>query len=225
MSDKQDPLYWKSIKAGDFVSLTDFQSIELAGREGKDYRVRTVREITIRNSESGQPLAEYRLLELAAGNDNLLYLAVVIVNSEFELRVYFLPKGFSVGTRDHLVDIGQTWFFLPPPNPEDFVSSDLEYAPYPDIPPIEENGKAVEREYGPGGFGEPIYGSYRDGRDEVPVIIVEYTTDDEEALNPLIIVLEERWILPDGTIPTEGGFILPLIGCVVHPDSVETYAA
>jgi len=225
MTDKQDPRYWKAIKAGDFVSLTDYQSIDLAGRGGKDYRVRSVREITIPDKESGEALAEYRLVELSTGNDNLLYLVVVIVSTELELRVYFLPTGFSVGTRDHLVDVGQTWFFLPPSDPDDFVSSDLEYAPYPDIPPIEENGTEVEREYGPGGFGQPIYGSYHEGREEVPVIVTEYATDDEQALNPLILVLEERWILPDGTIPAEGGFVMPLIGCVVHPDSVETYAA
>lgn len=225
MTDKQDPRYWRGVKVGDFVSLTDYQSIALAGSEGKDYRVRTVKEITISDKESGRSIAEYRFHELAAGTGGLLYFVMVLVEQEFELRIYFLPTGFSTGTRDHLVDIGQTWFFLPPPDPEDFVSSALEYAPFPDIPPIEEAGGAVEREYGPGGFGQPIYGSYREGNEEVPVIITEYATEDKQALNPLILVLEERWILPDGTIPEEGGFVVPLIGCVVHPDSVETYAA
>lgn len=225
MTDKQDAQYWRKIKAGDFVSLTDYQSMALGGSEGRDYQVRTVREVIIPDKESSSPLAEYRVHELAAGDDGLLYFVMVLVSKEFELRVYFLPKGFSTGTRDHLVDIGQTWFFLPPADPEDFISSELQYAPYPDIPPIEDNGNAVEREYGPGGFGQPIYGSYRDREEEVPVIITEYATEDEQALNPLILVLEERWILPDGTVPEEGGFVIPLIGCVVHPDSVETYAA
>lgn len=225
MTDKQEPKYWKGIKVGDFVSLTDFQSIAQAGSEGRDYRVRVVRDVAVPDKESGRTVAGYRFHELATGTDSLLYLVVVLVDREFELRVYFLPKGFSVGTRDHLIDIGQTWFFLPPPDPEDFISSDLEYAPYPDIPPIEEGESTVEREYGPSGFGQPVYGSFRDGNEEVPVIITEYATEDEQALNPLMLVLEERWILPDGTVPEEGGFVVPLIGCVVHPDSVETYAA
>lgn len=223
MIDKQDPRYWTSIKSGDFITLTDYQSIALAGGGGKDYRVKHVRPVEIRDAESKQIVAEYRLHELAAGEDALLYFAVVLAAGEFELRVYYLPEGFEVGTRDRLVDLGQTWFFLPPSDPDDFISSKLEYAPYPDLPPIEENGRSVKREYEPGGFGQPVYGTYRSGNLEVPVIIVEYTTQDKEALNPLILIFEERWILPDGTVPPEGGLVTPLLGCVVLADSVETY--
>lgn len=223
MIDKQDPRYWTSIKDGDFITLTDYQSIALAGEGGQDYRVKNLRPIEIPDADSGRVLAEYRIYELEAGEGALLFFAVVGAGDEFELRTYYLPRGFTAGTRDRLVDLGQTWFFLPPPDPEDFVSSQLEYAPYPDLPAIEENGVAVKREYEPGGFGRPAYGTYRIGSVEIPVIVVEYITQDTEALNPLILVLEERWILPDGSIPPEGGLVIPLLGCVVRPDSVETY--
>lgn len=223
MGDRQDPEYWYTIKEGDFLTLTDYQSIAQAGSGGKDYRVVSIRTVAIPDKDSAKDLAEYRFLELQTDENQMLYFVIVRVSGEFELRVYYLPKGFVAGTRDQLVDLGHTWFFLPPPNPEDFLSADLEYAPYPDLPPIEENGTQVQREYEPGGFGQPIYGSYRKGRDEVPVIIVEYSTGDEQALNPLILILEERWMLPDGTIPQEGGLVIPLFGCTVMPESVETY--
>lgn len=223
MVDKGDPRYWAAIKENDFVTLTDYQSIELAGSEGKDYRVKGIRRVIIPDKESGQSLAEYRFHELTSGDDRTLHLVLVRVNEDFELRIYYLPTGFIVGTRDQLIDQGHTWFFLPPPDPDDFVSSDLEYAPYPDVPPIEENGTMVEREFEPGGFGHPVYGSYEIEREEVPVIITEYATHDQQALNPLILILEERWILPDGTIPEAGGLVTPLMGCSVLPDSVETY--
>lgn len=223
MIDKHDPSYWTSIKSGDFITLTDYQSIVLGGQEGKDYQVKNLRSIDIPDADSDRVVAEYRLYELAAGEGRLLLFAVVRAGEEFELRIYYLAKGFTVGTRDRLVDLGQTWFFLPPPDPEDFISSQLEYAPYPDLPAIEENGVAIKREYEPAGFGHPLYGSYRSGGVEVPVIVTEYVTQDQEALNPLILVLEERWMLPDGSIPPEGGLVMPLLGCVVLTDSVETY--
>ncbi len=225
MSDKQDPEYWLAIKPGDFVSLTDYQSIALVGSDGKDYRVRSLRAVEIPDKERGVTVAQYSLFELAAERDRLVFFVTVRAGEESELRVYFLPRGFSVGTRDHLIDLGQTWFFLPPPNPDDFISSELEYAPYPDIPPIEENGTTVQREYGPTGFGHSVYGYYGQGDEEVPVIITEYATSDQQALNPLLLVLEERWILPDGSLPAEGGLVTPLLGCVVDPGSVETYPA
>ncbi|HUX22159.1 MAG TPA: hypothetical protein VMW69_13035 [Spirochaetia bacterium] len=223
MSDKQDPEYWSSIREGDFVSLTDYQSIAASGAGGKDYPVKQVRLVVIPDKESGNTVAEYRIHELTSEDKQVLYFVVVRVGAEFELRVYFLPQGFSIGTRDRLIDLGQTWFFLPPPDPDDFISSELEYAPYPDVPPVEENGAAEKRDFEPGGFGHPIYGYYRTEGEEVPVIIIEYSTPGEQVLNPLILILEERWILPDGTVPQEGGLVMPLLGCTILPDSVETY--
>ena len=65
---------------------------------------------------------------------------------------------------------------------------------------------------------------YRRGRDEVPVILTEYATE-EDVLNPLLLFLEERWIRPDGTVPPEGGYITPLVGCVIQSESAEVYPA
>lgn len=223
MTDKQDPRFWFSLHEGDFITLTDYQSIAAAGGGGKDYRVKGVRSVVIPDKETGKTVAEYRFHELATEDGRMLYFVVVRVENEFELRVYYVPRGFTVGTRDQLIDLGNTWFFLPPADPDDFISSDLEYAPYPDVPPVEENGVAEKREYEPAGFCNAIYGHYRLDREEVPVIIVEYLTTDDQALNPMILVLEERWVLPDGTVPEEGGLVIPLFGCAVLPDSVETY--
>lgn len=223
MPDKLDPRYWFSVQKGDFITLTDYQSIALGGSGGKDYRVKGIRSVVIPDKESGNTVAEYRFSELDADAGRMLFLVVVRVGDDFEMRVYYLPRGFVAGTRDQLIDLGHTWFFLPPTNPDDFISSDLEYAPYPDVPPIEENGTQVRREYEPSGFGRSIYGYYPVGREEISVIITEYHTPDDQAVNPLILILEERWILPDETVPKEGGLVTPLFGCTILPDSVETY--
>jgi hypothetical protein len=222
VSSRQDASYWLSIKAGDYVNLTDYQSFAEGGSGGVDYRVRDVRRIGIRDQDTERVLAEYHLHELERENAGSLFFVVVRVEDEFELRAYFTPEGFLVGTRDDLIDHGHTWFFLPPPDPEDFISSDLEYAPFPDVPPIEENGKADRHEYSFSGFGHPVYGVYTRGRDEVPTILTEYATE-EEALNPLLLILEERWIRPDGSVPPEGGVVTPLLGCPIQPESAEIY--
>lgn len=223
MASKNESRYWTSIKAGDYVTLSDLQSFAEAGAGGVDYSVREVRRVGIRDQDSDRVIAEYHLHELERADGPSSLLVVVKSAEDFELRVYFLPQGFMTGTRDQLIDAGQTWFFLPPPDPEDFISSDLEYAPYPDVPEMEEEGKSIKRDFQPFGFGKSIYGVYEHGREMIPVIITEYYTEDETVLNNLILILEERWIRPDGTVPEEGGLITPLLGCRIEPESAEVY--
>jgi hypothetical protein len=224
MSDRSDASFWTAIKQGDYVNLNDYQSFAEGGTGGIDYRVRDIRRIAIRDRDTDRVLAEYHLHDLEREGGAVACFAVVRAGDDLELRVYFVPDGFMVGSRDDLIDHGHTWFFLPPPNPDDFISSQLEYAPFPDVPPIEEEGKSTQREYEMAGFGHPVYGSYRRGSDEVPVIITEYATN-EESLNPLLLILEERWMRPDGSVPEEGGFLTPMLGCVVEPESAEVFPA
>lgn len=224
MSDRSDASYWTSIKTGDYLNLNDYQSFAEGGTGGVDYRVRDVRRIGVRDRDTERVLAEYHLHDLEREGGTAACFAVVGSGEEFELRIYFVPAGFLVGTRDDLIDHGHTWFFLPPSNPDDFISSQLEYAPYPDVPPIEEEGKAARREFEIAGFGHSVFGSYRRGSDEVPVIVTEYATG-EESLNPLLLILEERWMRPDGSIPEEGGFITPMLGCAIQPESAEVFPA
>ncbi|HUX51451.1 MAG TPA: hypothetical protein VMW73_11675 [Spirochaetia bacterium] len=224
MSTRLDASYWTSVKAGDYISLTDYQSFEEGGAGGLDYNVKDVRRIGILDQDTERVIAEYHVHDLEREGKGRIYFVVVKVEAEFELRVYYVPQGFLTGTRDELIDHGHTWFFLPPADPEDFISSDLEYAPYPDVPPIDENGKISRREYSFAGFGHAVYGTYRRGKEEVPVILTEYLTA-EEAMNPLLLIIEEQWIRPDGSVPEEGGLITPLLGCVVQPESAEVYPA
>ena len=224
MATRDDVSYWTSIKSDDFMSLRDYQSLDTGGSGGVDYHVADVRRIGIHDRDGGHVIAEYHIYDLVS-EGRTLFFVVVKVEKEFELRTYFMPNGFISGTRDDLIDHGHTWFFLPPSDPEDFISSDLEYAPYPDVPPVNEDGKITRREFGPSGFGKPVYGTFRRSGEDVPVIIAEYKTEDEDALNPLLLILEERWVRPDGSIPEEGGLTTPLLGCVVQPEVVELYPA
>jgi hypothetical protein len=176
---------------------------------------------------------EFRFIELAPAAEiegrpsGILYLAAVDLPEapRFELRLYFIPEGIEGGNRDEWIDRGDAWLFLPPPDPENFLSRDLEFAPYPDLPEIEEGGRLVKRIYARSSSGE-LYAEALDTG--APTILVEYEADrgadgdvNEAPANPLLLVLEEGWMKSDGSEPEEGGFLLLMLGKVMRTSDVE----
>jgi hypothetical protein len=244
-ADASESSYWKAIKSGDFIGIRDAEAFESrlaaggAGDDGApDYTVGEVRTFALRGPEGSMPhgpaaqgdkasLGEYRFIELLQEGAGSLYLGFVEAEGGFELRLYFIPEGFAGGTRDELIDRGETWLFLPPANPEDFKSSELEYAPYPDVPEMEAEGASRKLVFGPKGPGKSLYGEALDT--EAPVIITEYVAEAPEGglepANPLLLVLEEGWMRPDGSQPEEGGCLTLLLGKVLRTGDIELYPA
>jgi hypothetical protein len=217
--------YWKALKVGDYLSLKDFQSLAEGGAEGLDCKVAEIRDMAVGDSTTAKALASYRLYELERVGQGPLFLLVLSAGEDFELRSYFVPPGLVPGTRDQLVDRGETWLFLPPPDPEDFISSDLELAPFPDLPALPESGGPVKRVWERSGFGQTLYGSYTGRAGEVPVIVAEYETREEGAPNPLLLVLEENWLDGRGKAIPEGGLVTVLLGSPLDPGSIEVWPA
>lgn len=231
-ADKDSPDFWRGVKSGDFVGISDAEAFaaSLAAGEGSgvDYVVGDVRSFALRGAEPHTGLGTYGFIELRQEGSGPLYLALVDLPERFELRLYFIPAGLEPGTRDDFIDRGDTWLFLPPPNPDDFISSELEYAPYPDVPEIEGRKLPFSR-IGPGS----LYGESLDTRS--PVIITEYSaaspegipggspTGEPEPANPLLLVLEEGWMRSDGAQPEEGGYLTAMLGKVLRPGDVEHY--
>jgi hypothetical protein len=255
-TDKSSPEFWRAIKAGDFVSLSDAEAFaaslaggDAGGAGGVDYAVGEVRSFELRGPEAAPPrpgrqaprrergsgdrasLGSYRFIELQKEGSGPLYLALVDLPERFELRLYFIPSGLEPGTRDEYIDRGDAWLFLPPPDPEDFVSSELEYAPYPDVPEIEEpdrGGGSLSRKllFSRAGSGS-LYGESADTN--ASVIITEYSAEapegGSEPANPLLLVLEEGWVRSDGSMPEEGGYLTVLLGKVMRPSDLDCYPA
>ena len=236
--DKSSPGCWRALKPGDFVTVSDTEAFEasLAGGErsgnsgGLDYVVGDIRTFALLGPESKDELGaqaslgEYRFIELQKEGSGPLYLTLVDLPEGFELRLYFIPAGLEPGTRDDFIDRGQTWLFLPPPNPDDFISSELEYAPFPDVPEIEEGGKSRKLLFSRVGSGS-LYGEGRETRSSV--IMAEYAAEapegEEEPADPLLLVLEEGWIKGDGTQPEEGGCLTVLLGKVMRTSDLDCY--
>lgn len=211
---------WASVKRGDWIGLRDLDSFAVGGMGGVDYKVRDLSLFRARSRDSERELAEYRIADLEASDGSDCRFVVVSSGEDFELRFYFAPSAFAKGTRDALVDLGQTWFFLPPPDPEDFISSDLEYAPWPDLPPFDDGGNEAKRSYGPHGFGQALFCDCGRGGEDFPAILVEYATV-EKAKNPLLLLIEERWMRRGGEVPAEGGYVSVLAGRVLAEGDVE----
>jgi hypothetical protein len=245
-ADKASPLFWRGLKTGDFIGISDSEAFEeslAAGADGGasgaiDCRVGDVRRFALRGKglERGRSARRnldeshgtYTFAELEREGSGLLYL--VLVDPEpgsgpelFELRLYFAPPELEPGTRDEWIDRGDSWLFLPPPDPEDFLSSELEYAPYPDVPPVD-GRKLVFSRSGPG----PLYAEALDTGS--PSIIAEYECEGADPdgragegspANPLLLVVEEGWMRSDGTEPEEGGCLTALIGKRLRPGELE----
>jgi hypothetical protein len=222
---REEAAFWNAIALGDFVSLSDFQSLADGGGPGLDCRVRAIRDIALGDPDTGRSLARYRLHELEVVGKAPIHFLVLSAGEDFELRTYFVPEGLPPGSRDQLIDAGRTWLFLPPPDPEDFVSSELEFAPFPDLPALPEAGGPVKRVWAASGFGRPVFGSYPLAGEEVPVILAEYETEEEGAQSPLLLVLEERWMRRDGSALPEGGLVTMMLGTRVDPGSVDLFPA
>lgn len=240
-SDARDPAYWKGVKSGDFIALRDSEAFDerLAGGASadQDYAVGDIRTFAILGRDKSQQ-GEYRFIELRGSEGGSLYLTLVEAAPAAgpggsELRLYFIPEGLACGTRDELIDAGQTWLFLPPEDPEDFKSSELEYAPYPDVPELEEvdreSGRALSRKlvFSRSGPGSCLYGEAEDTK--AAVIISEYVAasppGEDPPANPLLIVLEEGWLRPDGSQPEEGGYLTIMLGKVALPGDLEHFPA
>ena len=240
-ADTNDSAYWRAVKSGDFVGIRDAEAFasRLAAGGGApgegpvpDFTVGEVRAFAIigrgaRIPAGGAASGEFRFIELLQEGSGPLYLSLVEAEGGFELRLYFIPDGIAGGTRDELIDRGDSWLFLPPADPEDFISSELEYAPWPDVPEIEEGGVSRKVTFGAKGPGKSLYGEALDTL--APVIITEYIAETPEGgpevANPLLLVLEEGWMGSDGSQPAEGGYLTLMLGKVIHAGDIELYPA
>jgi len=250
--DTGEAAYWRTVKPGDFVGIRDTEAFSarlaapapgVAGGESADYLVGEIRSFALRSREPGRhlgdrpglgdPAGEYRFIELQAEGGRSLYLSLIDpgqatpTEAGFELRLYFIPEGLRCGTRDELIDAGEAWLFLPPPDPDDFISSDLEYAPYPDVPEVVEEGRSRKLLFAPLGAGKSLYAQALDTG--AAAIITEYAAEpvegESEIANPLLLVLEEGWIKGDGSIAEEGGYLTILLGKTIRPSDLEHFPA
>lgn len=223
-----EPEFWRRLPVGSSVALRDFQALAEAdaagggGAGGLNYEVTGRRHYTF-HAAGGGVVAEYLLFDAAAA-DTTYVVAAVLTGPHLELRVYFQPDGFQAGTRADLIDQGFAWLFTEPPNPDSFVPRELEFAPYPDVPPVHDGGEEKQLQFRAVGGG-PLYGEYEDERTrrKMPALVMEYRTD-QPATNPLLLVLEDGGLDAHGEPVPAGGFVTLLLGAPTDLSQMEVYA-
>ena len=224
------PEFWRRLAVGSSIALRDFQALEEAdlqgGGDGLNYAVSGKRRYTFHDAGGGV-IAEYLMFDLTAGDTAYVLAAVCAATSgtPVELRVYYRPHGFEPGTRAAVLEQGHEWLFMEPPNPDSYVPYELEFARVPDVPPIQDGGEEKELVFDAVGGG-PLYGEHHDerARRKVPALVMEYRTR-QPASNPLLLVLEEGGLDPDGEPVPDGGFVTLLLGSVIDPSQLDVYGA
>ena len=226
---QDQPEFWRALPTGSSVALRDFQALEEADMAGSgsgggiNYEVTGKRHYHFR-SPGGSVLTEYLLFDISDAETTYV-LAAVLTGEHVELRIYYRPDGFQPGSRAALLDQGFAWLFLAPPNPDSFIPYDLDFAPHPDVPPIQDGGEEKQLDFH-ALAGGPLYGDYHDERDrlQVPVMVMEYRTE-QPASNPLLLVLEEGGLDPDGEPVHDGGFVTLLLGSPTDLSQIDIYPA
>lgn len=219
LSDPESPTYFEEIEPDDIVIVRDFQSMEEAGSEGVDYRVQAKRIFAIPDGRSGQIAARFAVynLESEQGDDVLV---VALGVDEPDIRIYFVPEEFPSGTRLDFVSEGFLGFFAEPEDPDRFELTDLEYAEEPAMPPMIIAEEEREVSFRPAGFRRPVFGHYV-GERPVPVIWMEYGTDDPDVPNPLILLREENWVDEQGRQAQDGGYITIMLGTRIARSEIQ----
>ena len=226
---QDQPEFWRRLAVGSSVALRDFQALEEADRAGSaggggiNYEVTGKRHYKFRSS-GGSVLAEYLLFDISDAETTYV-LAAVLTGEHVELRIYYRPDGFQPGNRAVLLHHGFAWLFVEPPNPDSYVPYDLEFAPRPDVPPVHDGGEEKQLDFHAVHHG-PLYGDFYDERDRrhVPALVMEYRTE-QPASNPLLMVLEEGGLDPDGEPVPDGGFVTLLLGSPTDLTQIDIFPA
>lgn len=228
--DPAEANFWRQLPVGSSVALRDFQALEEAHAEagGINYEVVARRHYQFFAAGTGDRrsiVGEYVLFDIETASVTHHLVAVLGApgsGGRPELRVYYRPDGFEPGSRTALLDAGFAWLFAEPPGLDDFVPYELDYAPRPDVPPIDDGEEERELDFVASG-GSPRYGEVEEpGGHRIPVIAVEYRAQ-QEAANPLMLILEEGGLDGEGDAVPEGGFVSLFLGSQIDLTQMDVY--
>lgn len=176
--DKEKLSHWQSAKIDDIIQLKDEQTIGFLmeqGHEnlthGADFTIKRKRKIP---SQEGN--AEWLLLDIEFA-DFLWYLVVKSNGADFDLFVYYAPDGFVDGDRNDIID-NSDWLM------EEWDEDKVELKDLSFAKEIQQDEDIIFKTNG------PEYGTCVEDGDKSFVTVVEYSTDDEEVDNPLMMAIE-----------------------------------
>lgn len=214
----------RSVKVGDFICLTDEQTIkDLMKRKTPNAEAGLRMEITrIRRVTEQNMLCRWVICDLTAPGESDLFLLVKIVADATDLRIYFRPDDMPIATRGDLLKQDRRWLFQPPADVNNYTPADLKYTMT-----IEQNteegpatfdlkvgeffGECVETPK-PSGISQPVFAT-----------VAEYITP-AKVQNPEVLIFELGGINDAGKRISEGGVITFLQGGPVQCNDITLFA-
>jgi hypothetical protein len=176
--DKEKLSHWESAKIGDIIQLKDEQTISFLMDEGHenlthgaDFTVQRIRKIPAQEGN-----ASWLVLSIEFA-DFSWCLIVKSDGSDFDLYVYYVPEGFVDGDRNDIID-NSDWLM------EEWDEDKVELKDLPFASEIQQDEDIIFKTNG------AEYGTCNEDGDKSFVTVVEYSTDDDEVDNPLMIAIE-----------------------------------
>lgn len=218
--DKHNPDFWRGIRPGSIVTLSDEyameQSIERgAGTLGLDYVVGYVDCIKDMSN-----LAEWYLLYIESTAEGY-HLMIKIVDRDVVPILYFEPPEFHPGTRKQLIGRGMDWLFEP--------SDDGYEGPHAPVfcneifQTIDADGEEIEVQYRckPQGTICGRFTRHPESADmaDVFVAFAEYEAD-ESFEDPELLLIERG-----GEDDPEGGLVNMLMGAILVFNDIDVLKA
>ncbi len=211
------PEFWRSIRPGSSISLTDRLAIEDSmerdeGVKGRDYVIERIRDI-----HQDENFAQWLMFKLD-NPDQELWLMAKIVDQHVKLLVYYEPEEFHPGDRKDLLNRGDYWLFDEPDNPDDFFPDELNYT-NEIVWTIEIDTVDHDVAYRMKGqrvlYGLSTHRPKMEGLEGAMTAVVEYTTKDDKK-NPELLILEMG-----GETGNRGGFITAMFGIEIGFSEIE----
>lgn len=218
--DKYNPDFWREIRPGSIVTLSDEyaieQSVERGARTlGLDYVVKYVDSI----KDVGNH-AEWFMLYIE-GEDEDFHLMIKIVDQDIVPIVYFEPPEFHPGTRKQLIDLGVDWLFEPSDDKDGQPHAPVFCSEIFQITDMDGEETEVQYRCKPQGT---IYGRFTRcpksaDMEDVFVAFAEYEAD-ESFENPELLVIERG-----GENDPGGGLVNLFLGGILVFNDIDVLKA
>jgi len=176
--DKEKLSHWESAEIGDIIQLKDEQTISFLMDEGHE------------NLTHGADFTVQRIRKIPAqvGNASWLVLSIEFADfswslivksdgSDFDLYVYYVPDGFVDGDRNDIID-NSDWLM------EEWDEDKVGLKDLPFASEIQQEEDIIFKTNG------PEYGTCNEDGDKSFVTVVEYSTDEDDVDNPLMMAIE-----------------------------------
>ncbi len=208
--DKSKPAFWKNVKPGDIVLLSDQQALQDSVEAGLGPKPLEYAVSNLTNVRDFNDFGNWLLIFLEPSQvKQELVLLCKMVDENLDLRLYYQTE-FQPGSRNDIIKRGDYFLFQQPADPASFQPQELKFTAELINGPNQWNMK---------GFGE-IHGiatfrPLKSGLGEVIATVAEFELVKGESADTEVLILE---------LGNETESLVTLYaGCSVNPSEIDVF--